>query len=210
MASVTGMTAESIEELFETMVVSLRVSDTGRLIYKRKDNTEIDAGPIVAPSVAVEKSWPVGSIFISAVPANPNTLLGVGTWVPTAIGRTIVGIDPNDTSFNAAEKAGGAKSVTLTAGQSGLPYHAHSFSVSGNTGGMSDDQVNTTSTPTDTGGSRPVVRGGGNVASNSIDGLNHTHAFSFGGATAAASANAAEAHENMPPFLVFYIWKRTA
>ena len=62
----------------------------------------------------VNKPFPVGSIFISVVSTNPSSLLGYGTWVAFATGRTLVGLDSGDADFNPVEHTGGAKSVTLT------------------------------------------------------------------------------------------------
>jgi len=70
-------------------------------------------------------SWPIGSVFISVVSTNPATLLGFGTWSAFGAGRVMVGLDSGDTDFDTVEETGGAKTVTLTAAQSGLPQHTH-------------------------------------------------------------------------------------
>lgn len=219
MAELTGMTAEAIDELFAAMVTSLRVDDTGQLLYKNKRGDEINAGPIVGPKIATEKAWPVGSIFICANATNPNTLTGVGTWARFGQGRVLVSQYDSDSSFDLPEETGGAKTVTLTAAQSGMPYHAHSVSASGggNTGGTSTGgrmgTVGSGGAVADNGGARPLIRGGGGgTDSTGISQYDHTHGFSVAvsGGTSAASADASQAHENMPPYIVVYMWKRTA
>ena len=65
-----------------------------------------------------QKIYPVGSIYISAVSTSPATLFG-GTWVEFGKGRTLVGVDTSDTSFNTVEKTGGEKTHTLTSAESG-------------------------------------------------------------------------------------------
>lgn len=45
--------------------------------------------------------------------------------LPNYKGKTIVGLDSTQTEFDAINKAGGAKTVTLTANQSGLRAHEH-------------------------------------------------------------------------------------
>ena len=65
-----------------------------------------------------QKIYPIGSIYISAVSTSPATLFG-GTWEEFGKGRTIVGVDTSDTSFNEVEKTGGEKNHTLTAAESG-------------------------------------------------------------------------------------------
>lgn len=45
---------------------------------------------------------------------DPNKLFKNQTWVRFANGRTLVGVDDSDTSFDAVEKTGGKKTVKLT------------------------------------------------------------------------------------------------
>ena len=98
------------------------------------------------------KIYPVGSIYIGVSSTNPSTLFG-GTWEAFATGRTLVGYDSSDTDFNAVEKTGGAKTVTLAAAN--IPKHRHSFTPAGtvskptftgtavNTGNQSADHTHT-------------------------------------------------------------------
>ena len=68
--------------------------------------------------------YPVGSIYMSCSPTDPEFLFG-GVWEAFGKGRALVGVNPSDGSFNAAEKTGGAKSVSLSAAQ--LPAHSHNI-----------------------------------------------------------------------------------
>ncbi len=45
---------------------------------------------------------------------DPNKLFKNQTWVRFANGRTLVGVDENDTNFGEVEKTGGEKTVKLT------------------------------------------------------------------------------------------------
>lgn len=71
--------------------------------------------------------YPVGCIYMTASSENPSKTFGFGTWAQWGAGRVPVGIDAQDADFNAAEKAGGAKNITLTAAQSGIQNHRHTF-----------------------------------------------------------------------------------
>lgn len=77
------------------------------------------------PSGGALASWPVGSVFISVVATNPNTLLGGGTWEAFGAGRVMVGIDAGQTEFDTVEEVGGAKTHTLTTSQ--MPSHTHTL-----------------------------------------------------------------------------------
>lgn len=66
---------------------------------------------------------PVGSIYIAIVNTDPAVSLGYGTWEAFATGRVLIGVDPTDPMFDAAEKTGGSKTVTLDATQ--IPAHSH-------------------------------------------------------------------------------------
>ena len=52
--------------------------------------------------------YPIGSVYISTNNTNPSTLFG-GTWQSFGTGRTLVGVDTNQTEFNTVEKTGGSK-----------------------------------------------------------------------------------------------------
>ena len=50
----------------------------------------------------------VGDIFLTVNNINPATRFK-GTWELIAKGRTLVGVDPNDSDFNTVQKIGGSK-----------------------------------------------------------------------------------------------------
>ena len=52
--------------------------------------------------------YPIGAIYLSVDNTNPSKLFG-GTWEQIAKGRTLVGVDTNDTDFNTVKKTGGSK-----------------------------------------------------------------------------------------------------
>ena len=78
--------------------------------------------------------WPVGSIFISAVSTNPNTLLGFGTWSSIGAGQVLIGVDTNDSDFNSAGLTGGAKTKAISShtGTAVADHPAHTHSVTSN------------------------------------------------------------------------------
>ena len=76
--------------------------------------------------------YPVGSIYLSINNTNPSTWFG-GTWSLIAQGRTLVGVDTNDTDFNTSQKTGGEKKHTLTVNE--MPPHNHNSTALPSSGG---------------------------------------------------------------------------
>lgn len=149
-----------------------------------KDDTSINPqGSNVYKSIKnilLDSIYPIGSIYISVNPASPQNFLG-GTWTLFSEGKTIVGIDSKNTKFNNPRKTGGSETVKLT--KEDLPEHSHFITMSVSTGAIQD-----TNSLTNIGiksESGPV-----NYASTSNVGFN-------------------AAHENMPPYIVVYMWERT-
>ena len=141
----------------------------------------------------MKKIYPVGSVYINySDSTNPGTLLGFGTWVATAVGRAIVGIDAGQTEFDTAGETGGAKTHTLTASESGLPAHPHQLSIPDGTQILAY-KAGASSAPwgPDTGG----VDNGMGITPTAA---NNT------------AKDASSAHNNLQPYQVFYIWRRTA
>ena len=115
-------------------------------------------------------AYPVGSIYMSVISANPGTLFG-GTWERIqdmfllAAGATY-----------GAGTTGGEATHTLTVDE--MPSHTHTYSIA-------------TTTGNDAGG----------------DGVQYyrTHSTATSGSTGGGLA-----HNNMPPYIAVYVWKRTA
>ena len=144
--------------------------------------------------------YPVGSIYINATNStNPGTLLGFGTWVAFGSGKVPVGIDSSDTDFDTAEETGGAKTHTLT--ESELPAHRHFLFRNVTVGNIGD----TTSTLSAAhhydfaGEERYRIR-----KSSSTD------AFLEPDITLSGQTGSGSAHNNVQPYIVVYMWKRTA
>lgn len=127
--------------------------------------------------------YPIGKLIFSTENVNPGTYLTGTTWELWGSGKVPVGVDPNDTDFNAAEKTGGEKSHTLTVDE--LPTHNHTLSVSG-TAASAGEHTHTT---TDAGGHTHTAT----TASNG----NHTHTAttsSAGGHSHTANSGGAHTH----------------
>lgn len=127
---------------------------------------------LLKQAIGATQAFPIGSIYIAVVATNPSSLLGYGTWTAFATGRTLVGIDIGDASFDVVEETGGSKTHTLTVGE--IPSHTHGANNGGNSNGA------WASTAGNSYGSVSDATGGGG------------------------------AHNNLQPYIVTYMWKRTA
>lgn len=156
--------------------------------------------------------YPVGSIYMSVKSTNPSTYFG-GTWVAWGSGRVPVGINTSDTNFATVEKTGGASTVTLTTSQ--MPSHTHTFTGSSATTDSKGGHTHTLNfTKTEWSGSsssRVVVDSKDYTAltnSKTASAGAHTHTLTAKGSN--ASTGGGGSHTNLQPYIVCYMWKRTA
>lgn len=61
-------------------------------------------------NISIQINFPIGYIYMSTSSTNPSTYFG-GQWQRIAKGRTLVGVDENDTDFVSAELTGGSKEL---------------------------------------------------------------------------------------------------
>ena len=130
--------------------------------------------------------YPVGVLYTSVSGTNPNSIFGFGTWVEYGKGRMPVGVDTADSSFKTSGKTGGAKTHKLTTNE--MPSHRH-------TGGAGDYGSNVFAHG-HTSGSAPSSISTTSKNSNTV------------GFTTYTGGNAH--HNNMPPYITIYMWRRTA
>jgi hypothetical protein len=138
--------------------------------------------------------YPVGSIYTNATSStNPATLIGFGTWTAFGAGKVMVGLDSGDATFSTVGNTGGSKdaivvSHTHTATSTVTdPGHFHSVSSYSN-GGVSGSGANTFYGSTNTG--------------SAVTGITV--------ATTNTSAGVSGTNANLMPYVVVYMWKRTA
>lgn len=181
---------------------------------------------------SLDKAYPVGSIYMSINNVNPGTLLG-GTWSAYAQGRVLIGAGEG-TDANSVKKTftggatGGEYEHKFTMAE--MPAHNHTASTD-NTGGHThtgtaasagahkhslepaDDNTYDPSYPkrvqwyqsAKLGGTVDTLSAGAHTHSVTIASAGaHTHAVTVNNAGGGAS------HNNMPPYIGVYFWRRTA
>lgn len=158
----------------------------------------------------IKTMYPVGSIYMSVNATNPSAYFG-GTWVAWGAGRVPVGINTADGNFNTVEKTGGAATVALSAAQ--MPAHTHGVGTLKNASNGAHThnlQNQKAAWGVDGGGNRVLVdaTSGYTAVTNKATTSAGGHAHTISGAT--ASAGSGSAHSNLQPYIVCYMWKRTA
>lgn len=149
--------------------------------------------------------YPVGSIYISVNSTDPSVLFG-GTWEMINNKFLLAG----SSGTYPYGGTGGAATVTLNADQ--MPSHSHS--TTGINIGAANSGRHWLSLQND---GNFVVYNSGNTArwnagtANTSDNLVfRTVILGQNSSTATDSKGSGAAHNNMPPYLSVYMWKRTA
>ena len=137
----------------------------------------------------------MGSVFIAVVATNPATLLGYGTWVAVASGKFIVGFDASDPDFDTVKETGGAKTHTLSTAE--MPAHTHVQDAHRH-------QILRERSAT-TGGATTLIARTSDTSST-VD----TAVFTENATAVNQNTGGGGAHNNLPPFIVYYLWERTA
>lgn len=160
-------------------------------------------------------SWPVGAIYLTMSTDNPNKTFGFGTWAPIAAGRCLVGAgtgvdDRNEARPFGLGEARGEYQHGLTTEE--MPNHGHGHNLSGfaqQAGNhrhalrMHDYRMSIHDRHCRVFGDRYSEV----VEYTEYEG-NHTHTVTISGAIAGNGGN--KAHNNVQPYFVVNMWRRTA
>lgn len=160
----------------------------------------------------IDVIYPVGSIYMSINSTDPSTLFG-GSWTRLKDTFLLACGDTYSSDGDVATSQHGSATVTLTANQSGVKSHAHTISHTHGVG--SGRQFATRGNHSDGIGEKGAASGTAFYApainkSDNWYGAAATSTQSTTNSGNATEVNASEAHENMPPYMAVYMWKRTA
>jgi len=149
-------------------------------------------------NAALSLAYPVGSIFSSTSSTSPATSLGFGTWVAFGAGRVLIGVGGG---FTAGATGGSADAIVVS--------HTHTA----------------TSTVTDSGHAHDVqmkyANGSGagySVANGAVTGTDlnlltpgtNTATTGITVATTNDTVGVSATNANLQPYVVVYMWNRTA
>jgi hypothetical protein len=184
----TALTHEEMDANFTHLggdgsyVMPTTDGESGQVMSTNGDG-QVSFTTLTGVTATIANAYPVGSIYMNATNAtNPGTLLGFGTWTAFGEGRVLIGIDSSDTDFDTAEETGGSKTHTLTEAQ--LPSHRHTIGSNDSTAGFGGAA-----------GNQEFVQDAGS-------GIGTPCNTSFTGS--------GQAHTIVQPYIVVYMWKRTA
>lgn len=156
-------------------------------------------------NAAIVAAYPVGSIYISTVATNPNTLFGFGTWVAYGQGRMLISQDGTYT----AGSTGGSATTTLI--EANLPSHSHSAT---STSSVSDPghrhQMGGRDSTADDGGNpnSEFVRDYPSVANPYSSTV--TTGITVSTSTSIGNTGSGTAATTISPYISVYMWNRTA
>jgi len=141
-----------------------------------------------------DRIYPVGSVYISVSNTNPGTLFG-GTWEAIS-GKFLLAQDTN----HAAGTTGGEENVTLTLNQ--MPQHNHAVTGGDHSHTANFLEVRSRIYNQDSNDCARIYNASYDTQGRiTTDNGSHSHTVSQVGANAP--------HNNMPPYLSVYMWKRT-
>jgi hypothetical protein len=185
----TGLNVGSGKTLAVAGTLTISGSATAPTQSSGDNTTKVSTTAFVtsAISAAMNLLYPVGTIYTNiSVSTNPATLFGFGTWVAIA-GRVVVGYDSGDSSFNTAGGTGGSKDAVLVS-------HNHTATDSGHTHTYANK-----------------VQSGGFLGGTSSYSIGSTGTTNSGSANISVSTEGSSAtNANLQPYVVAYVWKRTA
>jgi hypothetical protein len=180
-------------KIADSNITTTKIADSNVTTAKIADSS-ITTSKITDSSITLQKLatavkdalYPVGSIYTNATDAtNPATLIGFGTWVAFGAGKVPVGIDTSDTDFDVVgigtNTNGTTGTKTHTLSINEIPEHNHSVT---STGGGIYSNFGSQGLGAFVGGTSPTFN------TNSVGG--------------------GQAHNNLQPYIVVYMWKRTA
>ena len=184
----TALTHEEMDANFTHLggdgsyVMPTTDGESGQVMSTNGDG-QVSFTTLTGVTATIANAYPVGSLYMNASNStNPATLLGFGTWSAFGAGRVLIGIDSSDTDFDTAEETGGSKTHTLTEAQ--LPSHRHTIGSNDSTAGFGGAA-----------GNQEFVQDAGS-------GIGTPCNTSFTGS--------GQAHTIVQPYIVVYMWKRTA
>ena len=152
------------------------------------NTTQLATTAFVAAAIGL--AYPIGSIFSSTSSSNPGTSLGFGTWVAFGEGKVLIGVG---TGFAGGATGGSADAIVAS--------HTHTATVtdSGHTHNYATTYFAGAGGPIENGGEWRV-----------FDSTGTTNSATTGISVSNSTTGVSPTNANLPPYVVVYMWTRTA
>jgi hypothetical protein len=174
-----------------TNVVAQDIAGASNAVTQAFGTSNTTVATTAFVQAALAALYPVGSIYTNATNStNPGTLLGFGTWTAFGAGRVMVGLDAGNAAFDTAEETGGSADAIVVS-------HTHTLTDPGHT----HDQQGQTKLA--------QVGSGADSANNNANAIGGTTNSATTGITI-SSTGVSGTNANLQPYIVVYMWKRTA
>lgn len=196
-----------IQKKFQGVIPENKILDTYSSsktdTYSCSKINELLANAGGGTGVSFDMIYPVGSIYISASDAiDPNGIFIGTTWERFANGKTLIGVDEEDTDFATVGLEGGSKDATVV-------KHSHTVTGEAESAGAHTHTVKGTSAKTEgtpdglceTWNNKTQDRNGTTTSNGA-----HTHTVT--GITDEVGEEGTG--KNLQPFITVFMWKRVA
>lgn len=183
-----GMSAKDLKEAFDLDATNIKdylhniltenIDDNFDAVETEISNINSTITNIQNSMLTFSRIYPIGSIYVSVNSTNPGTLFG-GTW--QRIEDTF--LLASGSTYEAGT-TGGEAEVTLTEAQ--MPSHTHRYDLS-------------------YGSAAASANSNGKIAAGA---QNNAWQYYSSSHTSIKNTGGSQAHNNMPPYLAVYVWKR--
>lgn len=175
-----------------TNVVAQDIAGASNAVTQAFGTSNTTVATTAFVQAALAALYPVGSIYTNATNStNPGTLLGFGTWTAFGAGRVMVGLDAGNAAFDTAEETGGSANATLVS-------HTHTATVT-------DPGHNHTVQ-----GTAAAANGQYTVPPSTASAIVTTSTNTTGITVSNSTEGSSATNANLQPYIVVYMWKRTA
>lgn len=191
--------------------------DLGKNVFKNVSDPTDSQDAVTLNFLRGSTSWPVGAVYLSVDNRNPSEIFGFGSWERISEGRVLlgagVGFDTNNESRSfGVNEVGGSYNHSLLEGE--LPSHNHSIEGLS----LSEGGTHTHNYHQYRGLNVQIYNPDRSSANfcrdfigtyNSAISFTGSHTHTLEGAQA-DSVGGSRPHNNVQPYMVCNIWKRTA
>lgn len=192
--------ADTLSPTFTGMVTGVVAAQSGSTAVTASfgdNDTSIATTAFV--QAALQALHPVGSIYTSTAAVNPGTSFGFGTWVAFGAGRVLIG---NGGGFTAGATGGSADAVVVS----------HTHTASTNTASLTGTLNNFEEPFGSASGIVSLSNVGASFYGGSLANANRTANIdaSHSHTVTVNSAGSSGTNANLQPYVVVYMWTRTA